>query len=256
MYHEIAVPGRELSRDFTGHAPYAVPQAELHSQLKFLKEHGWCGLSITEALAVNGARNPASVAITFDDGSETDLRAAALLEKAGLHATFYVIAGWLGRKGYLSPEGLRELEAGGFEIGCHSMNHRYLSGLNAAELQVEIVDAKARLEQALGAAVNHFSCPGGFWSPKVARLAKRSGYRSVATSRIGLNSMHSDPYRLARISILRGMAPDDFARACRGDGLFLRQARERISAVPKTLLGTDLYLRLHSLLHSRQDLEA
>jgi peptidoglycan/xylan/chitin deacetylase (PgdA/CDA1 family) len=253
MYHEIAVPGRELCRDFRGHAPYAVLEHELSSQLSFLREHGWCGVNVTEALAQNGDGKP-RVAITFDDGSETDLTSAApLLESAGFRATFYAIAGWVGRSGYLSMSQLRELYGRGFEIGCHSMNHKYLSGLNQRELRVEIADAKAHLEDALGGPVDHFSCPGGFWSAQVARIAKLSGFRSVATSRIGRNGRHSDRYRLSRIVIMRGMALDDFDSLCRGRGLRLKQARERAIAIPKKLLGANLYLRLHSALHRNED---
>jgi peptidoglycan/xylan/chitin deacetylase (PgdA/CDA1 family) len=254
MYHEIAVPGRDLCRDFKGHVPYAVPLHEFASQLDFLREQRWRGLSVSEALVANGnGAHTHKVAITFDDGSETDFDAAApLLQNAGFHATFYAITGWLGRPGYMSASQLRELHTRGFEIGCHSMNHKYLTGLTDRELRVEIADAKARLEEVLGAAVNHFSCPGGFWSPKIARLAKLAGYESVTTSRIGRNSRRSDPYRLSRISIMRGMALDDFRSVCYGHGLFLKQARERVAAIPKSLLGANLYIRLHSALHRNE----
>jgi len=249
MYHEIDVPGRELSRDFKGHVPYVVPHNEIRSQLQFLRGNGWRGLTVTDALAVIG-NSGQKVAVTFDDGSETDLYAAALLHDAGLRATFYVIAGWLGRPGYLSPGQMRELHGSGFEIGCHSMNHTHLSNLSYRELEIELAHSKARLQQILGTAIHHFSCPGGFWDRRVARIAKECGYRSVATSRVGCNTHDSDPYRLSRICILRGMRLEDFKSACRGNGLFLKQARERMAAIPKTILGADLYIRLHAAFHS------
>ena len=251
MYHEIELPGRELSRDFKGHIPYVVPHNELHSQLQFLHDNGWRGLTVTDALADSG-NSGQKVAVTFDDGSETDLYAAALLHDAGLRATFYVIVGWLGRPGYLSPGQIRELHASGFEIGCHSMNHRYLSGLSDHELQIEVAQSKARLEEMLGTAIHHFSCPGGFWDSRVARVARESGYLSVATSRIGRNTQHSNRYRLSRICITRGMCLEDFNSACRGNGLFLKQVRERIAAVPKAVLGANLYIRVTAALHSHE----
>ena len=43
-----------------------------------------------------------SVCITFDDGCETDLIAAApVLRESGFSATFYLTAGFLGTPGYL-----------------------------------------------------------------------------------------------------------------------------------------------------------
>ena len=255
-YHEIDVPGRELSREFKGHLAYAVPEDQVRSEISFLRDNGWRIVTVGDALSANGSPGR-RVAITFDDGSETDVHTAApLLQDAGFRATFYLIAGWLGRPRYLSPRQARELHASGFEIGCHSMSHQYLTCLNDRELCVEVIDSKARLEEALGAAVHHFSCPGGFWNRKLARLAKESGYRSVATSRIGCNTPASDPYRLSRICILRGMHIEDFRSICLGNELFLKQARERISAIPKTVLGANLYLRLHAALHSHESKES
>ena len=250
MYHEIAVAGRSLSRDFSGHVAYAVPEIELRSQLHYLREHSWRGISVTEALSTNASNTHLNVAITFDDGSDTDLLAAApLLKEMDFKATFYVIVGWLGRNGYLSQTQLRELHAQGFEIGCHSMNHRYLTGLSEGELRVEMAEAKARLEQILGVRVDHLSCPGGFWDIRVAREARLSGYCSVATSRTGVNAEHTHAYCLARISMMRGTTLADFDRICRGKGLFARRAKEAILSVPKSLLGAESYVRLHSVLH-------
>jgi peptidoglycan/xylan/chitin deacetylase (PgdA/CDA1 family) len=248
MYHEIAVPGRALSRDFSGHVAYAVPETEIRSQLHHLREHGWQGISVTEALSRRNTHR--NVVLTFDDGSETDFLAAApLLKEMNFKATFYVVVGWLGRTGYLSRNQLRELLAQGFEVGCHSMNHRYLSDLSDDGLCVEIAEAKTRLEQILGIRLDHFSCPGGFWDRRVARLAEQSGYRSVVTSRTGINTGKTDPYRLARISVMKGTSLTCFDRICRGQGLFARRAKEAILSVPKSLLGADSYVRFHSVLH-------
>jgi peptidoglycan/xylan/chitin deacetylase (PgdA/CDA1 family) len=249
MYHEIAVAGRALTRDSSGHIAYVVRETEFRSQLQYLREHGWRGISVTESLSTN--TNPhLGVVITFDDGSDTDLLAAApLLKEMDFKATFYVIVGWLGTNGYLSQSQLRELYAQGFEIGCHSMNHRYLTRLSESELRVETAEAKARLEQILGVRVDHLSCPGGFWNWRVARAAKLSGYRSVATSRPGVNTGHADPYSLARISIMRGTALGSFDRICRGRGLLVKQVKEAILSIPKSLLGSDSYDTLHSVLH-------
>ena len=159
MYHEIDVAGRSLSRDFSGHVAYAVPETELRSQLQYLREHSWRGISVSEALSTDASNAQMDVVITFDDGSETDLLAAApLLEEMNFKATFYVIVGWLGRSGYLSESQLRALHAQGFEIACHSMNHSYLTALSDIELYTETAEAKARLEQILGVRVDHLSC--------------------------------------------------------------------------------------------------
>jgi len=248
-YHELQIPGRKLCQEFSGHVPYAVLQCNFRDQLSHLKDHKWRGVSVSESLSDLNPASPA-VAITFDDGSETDLIGAApLLTETGFNATFYVIAGWLGRPGYLSQGQVRELADLGFEIGCHSMNHRYLTALSDSELRLEMIEAKSRLEQILGIRVDHLACPGGFWSRRVARAAKLSGYYSVATSRVGVNTTRTDLYRLARVSIMRGTALSEFDHMCRGKGLFSKKAKGAILSIPKMLLGADSYVRVHSVLH-------
>ena len=249
MYHELQMPGRKLCQEFSGHLRYAVLQRELRSQLLYLKHNEWRGMSIGEALSDLNHTSPA-VAITFDDGSETDLIGAApLLKQVGFKGTFFIIVGWLGRPAYLSTAQLRELAGLGFEIGCHSMNHRYLTSLSDSDLAVEITDAKVRLEQILGVRVDHLSCPGGFWNSRVSRVAKLSGYRSVVTSRTGVNTELTDAYCLARVNMTRGMSLPDFDRICRGKGLLARRMKEALLSVPKSLLGADSYVRVHSALH-------
>jgi peptidoglycan/xylan/chitin deacetylase (PgdA/CDA1 family) len=249
MYHELHIPGRKLCEEFSGHLRYAVPQCEFRRQLSYLKEHNWRGISVGKCLSDSNPAAPA-VAITFDDGSETDLIGAApLLKESGFNATFYVIVGWLERPGYLSETQVRELSKSGFEIGCHSMSHCYLTGLSDSELNIQISEAKARLEQIIGMQVDHLSCPGGFWNRRVACAAKLAGYKSTATSRTGVNTRRTDPYCLARVAMTRGITLSNFDRICRGKGLLSRRAKEVILSVPKSLLGADSYVKVHSALH-------
>ena len=104
------------------------PVKSFRSQIDWLVQNVWRGLSVGEAL---GYPTGKSVVITFDDGTETDLIAAApILKEAKFNATFYVTAGHVGKAGYMSSAQVRELQAHGFEIGCHSMTHAYLDDLD------------------------------------------------------------------------------------------------------------------------------
>src|SRR5713101_9154349 len=80
----------------------------------------------------------------------SDPLAAPALKDTRNNATFYVTVGFLGKRGYMSPAQLRELGALGFEIGCHSMTHPYLSDLSDDKLHQEIAIAKIKLEQITG----------------------------------------------------------------------------------------------------------
>src|SRR5581483_12462557 len=159
MYHELELPEGPLCQSDPGYVRYILPRESFASEMNWLAQNGWRGICVGQALQCPPGN---SVAITFDDGCETDLLAAApILQEHGFQATFYVTAGLVGRSGYLSPAQVRELRARGFEIGCHSMTHAYLDDLDATGLRREIVDAGKRLEEITGEKVEHFSCPGG-----------------------------------------------------------------------------------------------
>ena len=253
MYHELELPGRRLCEGFTGHHRYAVPRSEFQREIRHLKSRNWRGMSVSEALADSKTAQP-GVVITFDDGSETDLIGAApLLKESSFNASFYIVVGWLGKRGYLSQSQLRELADFGFEIGCHSMTHPNLNEIPPTQLHVEIAEAKQKLEDLLGRRVDHFSAPGGFWSRKLAQMAMEAGYRSVATSRPGVNQRLTDPFNLARVVVLRSTALDDLESLCMGKQLVARRTREAVLHVPKRLLGYSKYLKFHSLFSANVD---
>jgi peptidoglycan/xylan/chitin deacetylase (PgdA/CDA1 family) len=246
MYHELEIPGRPLCHPDPGYVRYAVSEAEFRQQMQHLKAGGYQGASVGRSLEFAAGKR---VAISFDDGSETDLLAAApILREAGFNATFYITAGWLGRPGYLSAAQLRELIHQGFEIGCHSMTHAYLTDLDDSELYRETYDAKSRLEEVIGTPVHHFSCPGGRYNVRVGQAARAAGFRTVATSRIHVNSPHTDVFGLGRVAILRGLEISEFASICNGEALSCLRAQSGVRLAAKRVLGSSLYDRLRKVL--------
>lgn len=250
MYHELELPGRPLVQSEPGYVRYVLPESSFRKQIEWLGHNNWRGLSVTEALEFPSTK---SVAITFDDGCETDMiTAAPILKDAGFHATFYVTAGFLGTRGYMSPSQLREL-ASSFEIGCHSMTHAYLNDLESPLLQKEIVDPRSRLEDMIGKKVEHFSCPGGRYDDRVLAVAKKAGYRSLATSRSQINTHRTDLFHLGRVAILRDTDEIAFSQICSGSALWKTQISESARDVARTILGNKLYDRVRGrLLRDRQ----
>lgn len=258
MYHELSEPGRPLVDEDPGYARYAVAAEEFRRHLSRLRAAGVRGLSVGEALAANanGAKtngegaadgNEGVVVITFDDGCETDLTLAApLLEEAGMKATFYVVSGHVGRRGFVSKSQLRELAERGFEVGSHSVTHSLLTDLAPERVRAELADSKDALEELTGRRVAHFSCPGGRWSPLVARLAAELGYESVATSRVGANGRAADRFRLSRVAVMRHTTLADFERCARAEGFLRRRAQDAVLSLAKRALGNGAYQRLRS----------
>jgi peptidoglycan/xylan/chitin deacetylase (PgdA/CDA1 family) len=246
MYHELERPGRSLSQTDPGYVRYIVTENDFRAQMEWLGSSGLAGTSVGSSL--HEPERPA-VVITFDDGCETDfLVAAPILKQLGFGATFYVTSGFLSKPGYMSIAQLRELSCLGFEIGCHSMTHPYLPDVDEAGLRREMVGAKNDLEQILGTAVEHFSCPGGQCDDRVVAVAREGGYQSVATSEIRANDADTDRFALGRVAILRGMRLGTFSQICDGRILWKLRLRDRTNRAAKRALGNSSYDRLRSML--------
>jgi peptidoglycan/xylan/chitin deacetylase (PgdA/CDA1 family) len=245
MYHELELPERPLCQSDPGYVRYILSADEFAKQMQQLSGLGLRGVTISDALAFSAP----AVAITFDDGCETDLiTAAPILKQHVFGATFFVVSGFIGKRGFLSQPQLRELADLGFEIGCHSMTHPYLSDLDEAGLQREIAGAKIALEQMIGKPVQHFSCPGGRYDSRTMRVAKAAGFSTVSTSVPRANTIATDRLSLGRVAITRGMGTEDFRRTCRGESLWKLHARSELRNSVKRILGNSLYDRLRASL--------
>jgi len=246
MYHELEMPGRALCQSEPGYVRYILRASAFREQMQWLKQSGYRGLSVSEALQY--ATQP-NVSITFDDGCETDLIAAALvLREFGFRATFYLTAGFLGTPGYLNLDQVRELDASGFEIGCHSMTHPYLPDLADADMKREIIDAKLRIEEIVGHRIDHFSLPGGRYDARTLEMARSAGFRTVATSQAHANTSATNPYKLGRVAIYRDTALGDFGAICQGRGLWKKQLRDWTRHGLQRVLGNRAYDQVRAAL--------
>lgn len=244
MYHELDVPGRPRAAGGAGYALYCVAAASFRAHMRALAGAGMRGASI--GVSSRAPADGGTVAVTFDDGCETDwAEAAPVLSEHGFGATFFVVAGFLGHRGYMTHAQVRDLAAAGFEIGSHSQTHRSLTGLGACELQDELGGSRARLEDTTGTRVKHLSCPHGRWSPRLAAAAQRAGYETVSTSDVGLNSPRAATLRLRRVAVYRGTSATDVMLLTRGEGLRRRIVRKAAADAVKRLLGDERYALVH-----------
>jgi len=245
MYHEIERPGRSLCSDEAGYVRYVVRENDFRTQLEILRARGRVGVSVSDA--GKNVANQSHVVVTFDDGCESDLVIAApILAAHNFRATFYITTGFLGRRGFLVREQVRELANLGFEIGCHAATHRYLIDLPTSELDGEIVGAKHALEDMIGRPVDHFSCPGGRWDDRVLSAVRSAGFLSMATSDIGLNVPGA--YRLDRLAVMRSTTQTEFDDLCAGRGLLVPKLKTGALRAAKRILGNTRYEQLRARL--------
>ena len=130
---------------------------------------------------------PKPVVLTFDDGTRDHFETAfPLLKKHGARGVFFVITGKPGRDArYADWEELREMAAAGQEIGAHSVTHRDLTTLSAAELEEEIVGSREKIAEEIGVAPVSFCYPAGKVDSSVATAAIDAGFLFARTTRFG-----------------------------------------------------------------------
>lgn len=121
---------------------------------------------------------------TFDDGGLSALtEAAPMLEAKGLKGVFFIATKYIGTKGFLSEEDIRELDRRGHVIGSHSHTHpENLTRLSQEELQYEWQTSVDILERILGKKVTVASVPNGYDNKDVFETAYRAGIRIIYTS--------------------------------------------------------------------------
>ena len=102
--------------------------------------------------------------------------------------------------GPVTWEQARALDAGGVEIGSHTVSHPILTTTDDAQLGRELRDSRARLEAELGHAVELFCYPNGVFDERVRRETASAGYRCAVTTEPGLNERRAaDPLTLRRV---------------------------------------------------------
>ncbi len=123
----------------------------------------------------------ARLTVSVDDGHPLDLRVADLLDRHGLHATFYVPMSNDEGPPVMQAMPLRAL-AQRFEIGSHTRSHRFLVTLDDPAARAQIVDGKRLLEDCLGRQVQGFCYPGGRYRQKHADMVRDAGFSYARTT--------------------------------------------------------------------------
>lgn len=156
-----------------GDPPANLPSGELDC---------WIEKSLFEEI-LSFVAQCAQVRITFDDSNVSDYHIAlpALVSRR-LTAKFFAVAGRIGQPGYVSAEQLQDLAAAGMDIGTHGMQHRRWRGLSEDSLNEELVEARNRLEQIIGAPVKEAACPFGSYDRRVLGALRRLGYERIYNS--------------------------------------------------------------------------
>jgi peptidoglycan/xylan/chitin deacetylase (PgdA/CDA1 family) len=136
----------------------------------------------------------AVVTLTFDDGDADNFAVLPLLQRYGLHATFFIPSGHVGRPNAMTWNQLKALAAAGNEIGGHTLDHLKLGTLDTGTLRHEICDDRRSLADH-GLAPVSFAYPFGNYDAAVHDMVKECGYAGARTIAGGPQPLPlPDPY--------------------------------------------------------------
>ena len=190
--------------------PFSLAPAAFERQMAALARSG-AAVSLADLAAfVHGGRGLPrnAVLVTIDDGDPSVLDAAVpVLQRHGLPAVLFTIAGAPDGYRVMSDAQLRETAASGIEIGSHSLTHRSMARLPRTEAAHEARASRERLEDLLGRPVTAFAYPFGTrldYSAETTEVLREAGYRLAFTSQHGAVRPGLDPLRLPRVKVEAG----------------------------------------------------
>jgi peptidoglycan/xylan/chitin deacetylase (PgdA/CDA1 family) len=184
IYHSIRP---YVPTDTKGARRWIATPETLESELSYLRTNGYSSVTF-DALAShlqNGAPLPARpIIISFDDDWQSQyVNAVPLLRKYGFTATFFVWVRAVGREHHMTWDEIRELDAEGMEIGCHTLTHLILPKLRSDDtLRREIVAARNMIEAHIGHPVTSLAYPFGQYDERVVAIAREAGFTSARST--------------------------------------------------------------------------
>jgi peptidoglycan/xylan/chitin deacetylase (PgdA/CDA1 family) len=251
-YHGVAPSTAAEDPDFL-----RVHPDRFAAQVEMLRGAGFEFVTAAQlAAGANGGTPPPGLAaLTFDDGMEDNHSVLLpLLREHALPATVYVSTGLIGKPNpwiaasagarMMTEDELRELAAGGVEIGAHTVTHPDMSQLPYEDCLREMADSRAELQRISGQPVRTFAYPFCKYGEPAVRAARDAGFDAAVTchgrggwtpyemKRTMITGKDGTPSFVAKLWELYGplfdSAPGKLARAStRGARRQLRSLRER-----------------------------
>jgi peptidoglycan/xylan/chitin deacetylase (PgdA/CDA1 family) len=194
----------------------AVRPRAFEGQLASLLRRGF--RPVGPRAVLDGARR--TLHVTFDDAYADIDGALRTLERLGVPATVFASTGFadegrpldvpeLADEAAARPERLatmtwdrlRDVAERGVTIGSHTVNHPHLTALGDSELDRELGDSRAHIEDELGRPCTLFAYPYGEHDARVRAAVRRVGYE--AGFALWAGSSREDRFALPRVDLYR-----------------------------------------------------
>jgi peptidoglycan/xylan/chitin deacetylase (PgdA/CDA1 family) len=190
--------------------------AVFRRQMDFLAAAGYKTLDLAQTVKRMQSGQPfdeRSVVITFDDGFRDFYQHGfPALDKHGFTATVFLPTNFIGetRRSFKNTECMtwpevKELRKAGIGFGSHTVNHIELVKVPREQVERELRESRAEIEQQLGETVTTFAYPYGFpqenrsFARDFRDLLIQAGYDCCVTTMLGRVRPGDDPYCLKRL---------------------------------------------------------
>ena len=178
MYHDV------VERRGHGTVWFDATKDEFADQMHDIQQRGYTPVSLDQLHdhLTKGTDLPEkAIVITFDDNYQGFYDYAwPILKQDNFPAAMFVHTGFVGKttgRAHMSWETLKKLCGNPlFTVGSHTITHPDLTTLGPEELNQELTQSKADLEQHLGRAIPYFAYPDGRNNADVQAAAKDAGY--------------------------------------------------------------------------------
>jgi peptidoglycan/xylan/chitin deacetylase (PgdA/CDA1 family) len=101
----------------------------------------------------------------------------------------------------VSWEDIREMDAAGVRIGCHTQTHQILTTVPAQTARTEIRESKRAIEGALYRHCDLFAYPNGNTSAATRRILAEEGFAAAFTTQKGAWTNGTDPMAIPRVNV-------------------------------------------------------
>jgi len=223
MYHRVGAP--ESRRDI-----YCIHPGHFAAHMHTLANAGYQAVTADafEAwLAGTQALPDNSFVLTFDDGfMGVHDHALPVLKSLGWPATVFLVASKIGQQSdwqvttqYAMPphplmgtDELHRVQAGGFSLQSHSLQHHDLTTLAPDALARDLAESRTRIADLCGVAPRHLAYPYGRYNAQVAAAAAAAGFSLAFSVDSGFNAPAQDRYRIRRLDVFGSDSPSMLLR--------------------------------------------
>jgi peptidoglycan/xylan/chitin deacetylase (PgdA/CDA1 family) len=192
----------------------------MEAHLTGLLRRGYRPVTGSEALAGRSG----TIHVTFDDAYKNVEDGLAILQRLRIPATVFACSGYaetgrpldvpeLAGEAAAHPDEmatmtwdeLRDLAERGVEIGSHTVTHPHLTKISDAELDRELQESRACIEEELGRPCALFAYPYGENDARVRAAARRAGYAAAFALRERFSP--ADGFAVPRVDLYRKDTP-------------------------------------------------